>query len=277
MPFGGGKAVLAVQALPEGAEREGLFRRYADAVVSLGGNFQTGPDMNTSPAEMDLMAETCPHVFCRSLEAGGSGDPAPYTALGVFHGIRAAAEYALGSPELEGRVVLVQGVGNVGTRLAELLVGAGASVLVSDVFAERIEDVAGRLGAEIVPPADAIGVACDVYAPCAVGATLHRETIPRLRCRVVAGSANNQLAEPDDAERLREAGILYAPDYVINAGGVFNSVGVETLGWSRETIDARLAGIAETLRQIFRRSEAEGVSTERAAQALAEDRLRRNQ
>jgi leucine dehydrogenase len=269
MPFGGGKAVLAVPELLDGDARRGLLLRYADLVASLRGAFHTGPDMNTSVADMDVIGERCPHVFCRSEERGGSGDPGPYTARGVFHGIRASVRRVFGTDSLEGRVVLVQGLGSVGGPLARELLAAGARVPASDVVPGRAE----RLGAEVVPPEEVIGAECDVYAPCAFGGTLNAETIPRLRCRIVAGSANNQPAEPEAAERLRAAGILYAPDFVINAGGVLNSLGSELLGWTREQIEARLAGIGDTLEEIYARAEAEGITTEAAAEHIARTRL----
>jgi leucine dehydrogenase len=273
LPFGGGKAVLAVPALPEGEDRRRLLLRYAQLVASLGGSFHTGPDVNTSPTDMDVIAERCSHVYCRSEERGGSGDPGPHTALGVFHGIRASLRHEFGSPEPAARVVLVQGVGSVGAPLAELLSTAGARVLLSDVAAGRARALADRIGAEVVSVDDAIGVECDVYAPCALGGTLNAETIPRLRCRVVAGSANNQLTQPEDAERLRDAGILYAPDYVINAGGALNAIGVETLGWDRKTSDQRVAAIGDTLTEIYARADAEGITTEAAAERLARARV----
>jgi leucine dehydrogenase len=273
IPFGGAKAVLAVPALPEGDERRRLLLRYGDLAASLGGNFQTGPDVNTTMADMDVIAERHAHVYCRSVERGGSGDPGPYTARGVFHGIRASAAHAFGSPDLEGRSVLVQGVGDVGARLAEQLAGAGARVLVSDIESERVGALATRIGADVVPAEDAIGTDCDVYAPCALGGTLNADTIPKLRCRIVAGCANNQLAEAEDADRLAEAGILYAPDYVINAGGVIHAWGVESLGWDAETVEARLAGIGDSLTDIYRRAETSGITTEAAAEQLARSRL----
>jgi leucine dehydrogenase len=273
VPFGGAKAVLAVPALPEGDERRRLLLRYGDLAASLGGNFQTGPDVNTTIADMDVIGERHPHVYCRSEERGGSGDPGPYTARGVFHGIRASAGHVFGSPELEGRSVLVQGVGDVGARLAEQLAGSGAHVLVSDIDTKRADELAARIGAEVVPAERALGVDCDVYAPCALGGTLNADTIPQLRCRIVAGSANNQLAEPEDAARLAEAGILYAPDYVINAGGVIHAWGVESLGWDAGEVEARLARIGGTLTDIFERAEAAGITTEAAAEQLARSRL----
>jgi leucine dehydrogenase len=274
-PYGGGKAVLAVRAIPQGEERRSLLLSYAEMVDSLGGRFLTGHDMNTSEADVDLISLRTPHVFTRSPERGGSGNASPATALGVFHGIRASVRHAFGSDDLAGRVVLIQGVGEVGARLAELLTAAGATVLVSDVAQERARELAARLGATAVPPAEAIGTECDVFAPCAVGGILNEDSISRLRCRVVAGAANNQLVGGEDAERLRDAGILYAPDYVINAGGVLRGVGLEALGWDERTLEARLAQIGETLAKIYRRADAEGVSTERVAARIADERLAR--
>lgn len=271
--FGGGKAVIAVPALPEGTERETLFRRYGDMVASLGGSFWTGADMNTAPPDFDVMAETCPYVFGRSPEHGGSGEPGPTTARGVFFGIRASLAHAVGSPELEGRTVLVQGVGSVGSRLAELLAEAGASVLVSDVAEDRAREVAERIRGRVVRAEDALATECDVYAPCATGSTLSAETIPGLRCRVVAGAANNQLASPGDADRLRERGILYAPDYVINAGGIFHYVGLEVRGWGADDLEHAVRGIGDTLADVFARSDADAISTARAAEAVAKSRL----
>ncbi len=274
VPFGGAKAVLAVPSLPEGDERRRLLLRYGQLAASLGDTFYTGPDMNTTIADMDVIGERHAHVFCQSEERGGSGDPGPYTAQGVFHGIRASAAHVFGSPELTGRSVLVQGVGDVGARLAEQLAGAGARVLVSDIDAARAKALADRIGAEIVPPEAAIGSEYDVYAPCAVGGTLNADSIPNLRCRIVAGCANNQLAEPEeDAARLRAVGILYAPDYVINAGGVIHAWGVESLGWDEATVEARLASIGDSLTAIYSRAEQEGITTEAAAERLARSRL----
>jgi leucine dehydrogenase len=271
LPFGGGKAVLAVPKLPEREERRTLLHGYGRLVCSLGGNYLAGCDMNTTPADLDTIAEVCPHVFGHS---AGSGEPGPFTARGVFHGIRASVAHANGSSTLDGKSVLVQGVGSVGSRLAEALAGAGASVLLTDVDGDRAAALAKRLDARSVPADEALGTECDVYAPCATGGTLNAETIPHLRCRIVAGAANNQLGEPEDADRLRERGILYAPDFVINAGGVFHNVGREALGWGDDEVERALEGIGGTLAEIFARSEADGISTGRAADELAAARLR---
>ena len=237
--LGGGKAVLAVPAIPQGDERRALLHRYGDMVQSLGGGFMTSSDVGTGEADMDVIAERTEHVFGRSLAAGGAGDPGPFTAVGVFHGIRASLAHSTGSNELAGRTVLVQGAGSVGGALAELLGRAGATVLVADVDAERAQTVAAAIGGSPVDAGKAIGTECDVYAPCALGATLSLESVPQLRCRIVAGSANNQLAEPEAAELLRDAGILYAPDYVINAGGAIAINFLELNGRSQADVDAR--------------------------------------
>jgi leucine dehydrogenase len=273
LPCGGGKAVLAVRELPRGAARELLLARYADMLASLGGSFVTGPDVNTAPADMDVIAERCPYVFCRTSAHGGSGDSGPHTARGVLYAIAACLERAYGTAVLSGRTVLVQGAGNVGANLAELAAERGARILVSDVDARRAAEVAAKTGAAIVDPADVIGTVCDVYAPCALGGTLTVDAIPRLHCRIVAGAANNQLAEPDDAKRLRDAGILYAPDFVASAGGVVHAIGTERLGWSAAETTAALAGIGRRLAEIVDRSDAQDISTEQAARDIAMQRL----
>ena len=228
--------------------------------------------MNTSAADMDVIGEVTRHVFCRTEAAGGAGDTAPDTAVGVLHGIRAACRYAFGGDDLERRTVLVQGAGGVGGRLIELLAEAGARVIATDVDDERLTALHAR-GIETVPADNATAVECDVFAPCAVGGVLNARSIPRLRCRVVAGGANNQLETPGDADRLRELGIAYAPDFVINAGGVLHGGGLEALHWTRAELDARLAGIGDAVYEILRTAEREGVSTDAAARNIALARI----
>jgi leucine dehydrogenase len=263
--MGGGKAVLAVPALPTGEARVELLHRYGDFITSLGGLYATAPDMNTSERDMDTIAERCEHVFCRSVEKGGSGSTAPATALGVFHGIQASVAYKLGRSDLSGIRVLVQGLGAVGGLLAGHLADADADVLVSDVDQARV--VASALPA--VDPADVIGTECDVYAPCAIGGTIDAETVERLRCSVVAGAANNQLADPSLADRLHERGILYAPDYVINSGGVLHGTGLELLGWDQARLDVALRGLGDTLTTLYSDN---GRSPVHAAEALVASR-----
>jgi leucine dehydrogenase len=271
--FGGGKAVLAVQRIPEGEDRRRLLHRYGDVVASLGGSFVTAADMNTGEADMDVIAERTDHVFGRSKAAGGSGDSGRYTAIGVLHGIRASLAHLDGSNDLAGRTVLVQGAGSVGSPLAELLAQEGAAVLVADVDADRAAAVASAVGGKAVPADAAIETECDVYAPCALGATLSVSSVPKLRCRLVAGSANNQLAQPEAAELLREAGILYAPDYVVNAGGAIGISCLELQGRDAAETAAAIARIGATLTEIYRRAGAEDITTAAAADAIAASRL----
>jgi leucine dehydrogenase len=273
LPFGGGKAVLAVPEIPRGESRRALFLRYGDLVASLGGTYPTSSDINTNEADMDVVGERTEFVFGRSQGAGGSGNPATPTAVGVFHGIRSSLAYQLGSSDLQGRTVLVQGAGGVGSSLAGRLAHAGASILVADIDLERARKVAGRVRGAAIPADEALQIGCDVFAPCAVGGVLSAEIVRELRCRVVARSANNQLAEPEAAELLRERGILYAPDYVINGGGAIALVGLEQLDWSAAELDAALERIRQTLRQIYERADERGISTAAAADALADERL----
>ena len=266
MPRGGGKAVLAVPELPSGEPRRRLLRRYGELVASLGGSYRTAGDMNISPADLDVVAETCPWVYGTTGRGGNSGRG---TARGGLHAIRATVEHAFGSPDLAGRSVLVQGAGAVGGLLARELAEAGARVLVSDVDEER----AAATGCETVAPGQVIETEADVYSPCAVGGTLNAESIPRLACRAVAGCANNQLAEPEDAERLRARGILYAPDYVVNAGGIIQLIGLEDENWNEAQLEDGLAGIGASLRALFAEADADGITPAEAADRLVRGRL----
>jgi leucine dehydrogenase len=273
LPFGGGKAVLAVPTMPGGEQRALLLERYADLLTSLGGSYVTAADMNTGPADMDVIASRSPYVLGTTAERGGSGASAPDTAFGVYHAIRAALGHVFDSDDPDGRTVVIQGVGAVGAPLAERLAGDGAKLVVTDVAAERADALSSRLGATSVPVGQEYDVACDVFAPCATGGVISRETIPRLRCRIVAGAANNQLLEPADADRLATAGILYAPDYIVNAGGVIHLAGYERLGWSTGQMQERLAAIGETLREVFAEADRRGVTPAAAADAIARDRV----
>jgi leucine dehydrogenase len=266
MPRGGGKGVLAVPELPSGEPRRRLLRRYGALVASLGGSYRTAGDMNISPADLDVVAETCPWVYGTSDRGGNSGRG---TARGALHAIRATVERVFGSPDLGGRSVLVQGAGAVGAVLARELAAEGARVLVSDVD----EDRAAATGCEVVAPERALETEVDVYSPCAVGGTLAADSIPRLACRAIAGCANNQLAEPEDADRLRERGILYAPDYVVNAGGIVQLVGLEDEGWDEAQLEQRLSEIGDTLRALFAEAERDGITPAEAADRLVQRRL----
>jgi leucine dehydrogenase len=273
-PFGGGKAVIAAPDVPAPGsdDRRALLLRYAELVDSLRGTYVTAADMNTGEADMDTIAERTAHVLGRSKANGGAGDPGSATARGVFHGIEAAVGYAFGSG-LHGRSVLVQGLGSVGGRLAEHLHEAGAALLVSDLDDSRASTAADRFGATVVPPGDVIGTTCDVFSPCATGTVLTETTIPHLRCRIVAGAANNQLGVAEDGDRLHDAGVLFAPDFVINAGGVIHLAGYETLGWDDATMTKRLEAIGETVLEVFGAAERDGISTAAAAERMARARV----
>ena len=271
LPYGGGKAVLAVPSVPPAGstERAQLIERYADLVGSLHGTYVTAADMNTGPADMDMIFRRTSHVLGRSRSDGGAGDPGEGTAIGVFHAIRASCRHAFGTDDLAGRSVLVQGAGSVGARLIRELLDVGAKVMASDVEEARVT----ATGAEPIAVDAAVSTTCDVLAPCAMGGVLSEETIPGLACRIVAGAANNQLATPQDAARLAARGILYAPDYIANAGGVIWLAGYETLGWDEPQMRARLAGIEQTLEDVFRSADAEGITTAEAAHRLARARI----
>jgi leucine dehydrogenase len=273
LPLGGGKAVLAVTEIPAGEGRHDLFLRYGDLVESLHGTYRTACDMNTSSADMDIVGERSSFVFAKTEAAGGSGTSAPATAVGVFNGLRAAVAHAFGEDDLGGRVVAVQGVGAVGEPIARELVEHGARLVVTDVDDVRAKELAQELDAETAGTEEIYDAECDVFAPCATGGVLSRETIPRLRCRVIAGAANNQLAEPGDADRLAERGILYAPDYVVNAGGMIHLASLELLGEDVAARDERLQAIGDTLAEVFALAERRGISTAAAADAIVEERL----
>lgn len=273
--YGGGKAVIAQPEDFDTTQRAGLLRRYGALVKQLGGLFVTGPDVGTCSADMDLVAQTgAPYVFGRSPEAGGSGDSGPPTASGVLAGIRATLRRLFGDDALAGRRVLVQGAGSVGGTLMGLLRDEGAEILFSDVDEWLIRHYRDERGFTFVAADAVYATPCDVFAPCALGGVLNERTIPQLQCRAVVGSANNQLAEPEDAERLRARGILYAPDFVVNVGGAMALLGREMLGWSAAEAERRIAeAVARELEAVYEHAASEGVSPEVAAERLVARRL----
>ena len=269
---GGGKAVIDIPEDLQGPAREQLLRRYARLIDRLVGGFETGPDMGTGPAEMDILAEETSHVFGKSTQNGGAGDPGPYTALGVLAGIRALCGHTFGTDDLSKRTVFVQGAGHVGGPLIRRLLQEGAKVMFCDTDEQRVNEIE-QLGCHAVEPEKAYDQEVDLFAPCAMGGILTPGTIGRLRCRIVAGSANNQLGVFEDADRLRERGIVYAPDFVINAGGAIFLPSREGSGLSIEAIEEQILKIGQTLLEILERSDNEDVSTAQAAQRLAEENL----
>ncbi len=271
--FGGGKSVLAVPPGLEGPAREGLLRRFARLIDSLNGAFSTGVDMGTTPADMGIMAEECRYIM--GMQNGNPQDPGPYTALGVLVGVREAARHGLGADSLESVSVVVQGVGDVGAPLARMLAQEGARVTIADMDAERAQTLAAEIGGSVVAADSVYSAECDVFAPCAVGGVLNEATIPLLKARVVAGSANNQLEADLDAERLQDAGILYAPDYVVNAGGAI-AFGLMHLGeYDDAVLRERVGGVAGSLDDIFTEAAADGHSPLQAARSRAERVIQR--
>jgi leucine dehydrogenase len=269
--LGGGKAVIIGN--PRTQKSEALLRAFGQCVESLGGRYITAEDSGTSVADMDLIATETKHVCGVSKFAGGSGDPSPVTAWGVFHGIRACAEEAFGSADLRGRRVAVQGVGNVGMHLVKYLTEVGAETVVCDVDDERLENCRREYDSRVVSTDAIYDAEVDVFAPCAMGAILNSNTIPRLRAKVVAGGANNQL---DDmvvhGEMLRERGVVYAPDYVINAGGLIN-VYAEIKGMPREKALRDAEHIFHTLKTVFRFARERGITEAQASNLVAEERI----
>ena len=268
LPFGGGKAVIL--ASDDAPKSEALFRAFGRAVAALDGRYITAEDVGISVEDMRIVREETGYVsgLPQSGDHAG-GDPSPWTALGVFLGIEAAVRTRLGADSLAGIRVAVQGVGHVGLHLCRLLSGAGATLIVADVDADNLARVRAELPVTEVAPTQLLFADVDVLAPCALGNVLTSVTIPKLTAKIVAGAANNQLANPDDGVRLADRGILYAPDYVINAGGII-SVAREYLGVSHEDeVRAEVERIPERLQAIFAEAEATGRPTDAVADDLA--------
>jgi leucine dehydrogenase len=265
--LGGGKSVIIGD--PRTPRREMIFRAHGRAVESLKGRYITAEDVGTSVEDMDFVHMETEFVVGI---AGRSGDPSPVTAFGTYRGIKACAKERYGSDDLEGMLVAVQGVGHVGYYLCEYLSGDGARLVVTDIDEERVRRVVDDFGAEAVTPDKIYGVEAQVFAPCALGAVVNDETIPQFRFEIVAGAANNQLAEARHGDELHRRGVLYAPDYVINAGGVINVYG-ELNGWSLDRAKRKAGEIFDTLEQVFELAKENGTPTAAAADRLAERRI----
>jgi leucine dehydrogenase len=271
LDLGGGKAVIVGD--PKRIKSEELLRAYGRFLETLGGRYITAEDIGTDRDDMDLIRRETRYVTGVSPELGGSGDPSPVTAYGVYLGLQACVEEAWQEHSLKGRRVAVQGVGKVGYHLVKQLVeDGGASVVVSDVDVDAVGRVVRDFGVETAEPDKIHAQECDIFAPCAMGAVLRDDTIPELKCRVVAGSANNQLERPEHGEALADLGILYAPDYVINAGGLIN-VADELQGYNPERAKARIQSVYRTLREIFHIARDRHISTAAAADAFALERI----
>jgi leucine dehydrogenase len=272
LPCGGGKSIIL---RPSGSDydapaRERLFRAHGRLVHTLNGRYITGEDIGTSPADMEYVLQETKYVAGLH---GRSGDPSPKTARGVFRAMQAAAQHRWGSSTLAGKMVAIQGCGHVGYYLAGELHRSGARLVVTDVDRARVDRVVKEYGAAAVEPDNIYSAEAEIFAPCALGGILNDQTIPRLRAQLVVGGANNQLLESRHGDLLEQRGILYAPDYAANAGGVINGCCQEMLGWDAARTLEKIDAIYDTLVKIFQLSKEVRIPTYQAADRLAEERL----
>lgn len=271
LPLGGGKAVILGDA--KKIKSEALFRAFGRMVHRLSGTYYSAEDVNITTADIMIVNKETPYVA--GLE-GQSGNPAPFTALGTYRGIKAAAKHQFGSDDLNGKTVAVQGLGSVGFYLCEHLHKEGAKLIVTDINQDAVQRAVTQFGATAVDLDAIYAVDADIYAPCALGATLNDDTIPQLKVRVVAGCANNQLKEARHGEVLRQKGILYTPDYVINAGGIINvAFEMRPEGYSAEESTQKVMAIYDTLLNLFQRADAENKPTSQVADLMAQEIIKR--
>jgi leucine dehydrogenase len=267
LALGGGKSVILADG--RGTDREAVFRAHGRFVETLKGRYITAEDVGTSPADMDYIRLETTHVV--GLE-GRSGDPSPVTAHGVYQGMKASAGWKFGNDSLAGKTVAVQGCGHVGYYLCRYLAEEGAKLVVTDIAPDKVQTVVAEFRAKAVEPDGIYGVEADIFAPCALGAVVSDRTLPQLKVKIIAGGANNQLAEPRHGDELEKRGILYAPDYVINAGGLIN-VNSELRGWSAEHALRKAGEIYDTMLRVFELAKEEKLPTYQAADRLAERRI----
>jgi leucine dehydrogenase len=265
--LGGGKAVIIGDSSK--IKSEELWRAYGRFVQSLNGRYITAEDVGTTVEDMAIVAEETDYVAGLP---GQSGDPSPVTAFGVWKGMKAAADEAFGTPDLSGKVIAIQGLGHVGYHLAKYISEEGGKIIVTDIVEENIKRVVNDFNAKVVKPEEIYSVDCDIFAPCALGAVINDNTISHLRCEVVAGAANNVLAEERHGDILEEKGILYAPDYVINAGGVIN-VYEELNGYDRERALNKASKVYDNIKKVIEISNRDNIPTYKAADIMAEERI----
>ena len=270
--IGGGKGVIIGDS--KTMKSEALFRAFGQYVNSLGGRYITAEDVGICVEDMEYMSMETPWVTGMAEELGGSGDPSLHTASGVLFGIKAAIKSKYNTESVEGMTIAIQGLGHVGADLAFRLHKSGAKLIVTDIDASQVKKVAQKTGAQVVDPQEILFVECDVLAPCALGSILNEKTIPKLKTKVVAGAANNQLACEEDGQLLYDRGILYAPDYVINAGGLISCT-VEFEGYSAEKSKIYLKKIYNNLLHIFQISREQQIACNFAANQVAEDRIKK--
>jgi len=269
LPLGGGKAVIIANSKTDKSEE--LFKAFGRCVQKMDGKYITAEDVGMTTEDMMIIANETDYIAGLPHGDHASGDPSPFTARGVYNGIRAAVKYKLGKDNLEGLTVAVLGVGHVGLYLCENLHRDGAKIIVSDIIQEHLDEAVHKYGATIISPDDILSVECDVLSPCALGAILNDDTIPNLKTTIVAGGANNQLASDGHGVRLMDRGILYAPDYVINAGGIINVSGETSGNYDLGSINTKVDNIYNTLIHIFERADAEKRPTNVVADEMAEE------
>lgn len=267
--LGGGKAVIIGDSRQDKTDE--MLKVFGRAVDSLGGRYITAEDVGMTVRDIDTIRTVTNHAVGGSNE-GGSGDPSVMTAFGVFQGMKAALKAAGMGESLEGLRVAIQGVGNVGYHLCSYLSAAGAELVITDIYPNQVEKVVQEFGADVVSPDQIYSTNCDVFAPCALGAILNARTIPQLKCKIVAGSANNQLETEKDGFDLYNRGITYAPDYAINSGGLVN-VAAELEGYNYKKVMDKVATVYDTIAEVLERSKREDIPPHEAADALAEQRL----
>jgi valine dehydrogenase (NAD+) len=272
LDLGGAKAVIIGD--PHRDKSEALLRSYGRFVETLGGRYLTAADVGTYSEDMDIIARECRFVTGRTVEHGGAGDSSVLTAFGVFQGMRAAAEVAWGDPSLQGRRVGVAGVGKVGHHLVDLLIDDGAQVAISDVYAPAVAGVVGRHpGVDVLSDSDELALSdIDVYAPCALGGAVTERIAEQIKARVICGAANNQLTEPNLAATLQSRGVLYAPDFCVNSGGLIQ-VADELDGFSFERAKAKSSRIYDTTKDVLQSAAEQGITPNQAAETLAEERM----
>jgi leucine dehydrogenase len=269
--LGGGKAVIIGDSKSDKTPE--MMIKFGEFINSLSGKYITAEDVGTTTPDMDLIREVTPFVTGISEEKGGSGNPSPVTAYGVYMGMKAAAKYKFGTDNLEGKKILVQGIGHVGETLVDYLTKEGALVQITDINEARVQEIGQKYGAKIFTGDDIYGADVDIYAPCALGATINDHTIDRLKAKVIAGAANNQLAnEQIHGKMLKDKGILYAPDFLINAGGIINVYG-EIVKYDKGEAMRRTENIYNTAMDIFNLADSNGITTYQAALAIAEKRI----
>ena len=262
--LGGGKSIIIGN--PKTDKSEALFRAMGRFIETLGGLYTTAEDVGTSVEDCVIVRKETRYVTGLPLEMGSSGDPSPFTAKGTFVGQRACIEKVLGTSDFKGVRVAVQGAGHVAKYLCDHLAGAGAEIYITDIVKEKAQAIAEKHGATMVAPEEIYDVKCEIYAPCALGATVNDDTIPRLQCKIIAGAANNSLLTQEHGESLRERGILYAPDFVINAGGIINvSVELERDGYNEPRAMEKVNNIYGAVKDIIETAERENIPTSRAA------------